>query len=120
MNLVKVVKNDLFQYSLLSLLFVIIIIFLLRKHFFQNPRANERGNGHVYLTINNVHINMNRDLTEVAPQIQQLVEQLQSQGITEVAAQNQIAKDIASQAQNNPTIREKLDNLGKIFGKFPH
>ncbi len=53
------------------------------------------------------------NLTEAAEQIQELLQQLQIQGMTIEEAQQQAAKDLAKQAENNPTVMGKLVQWGK-------
>jgi len=62
------------------------------------------------------YINMSQDLTEAASQIQDLVEQLQKKGVTVDVAQEQVAQDIANQAQGNSTIKTKLLKWGQSLG----
>jgi len=62
------------------------------------------------------HINMSQDLSQAAAQIQDLVEQLQKLGNTVDVAQSQVAQDIATQAQNNPTVKDKLLKWGQSLG----
>jgi hypothetical protein len=62
------------------------------------------------------YINMSQDLTEAAAQIQDLVEQLQKRGTTVDVAQERVAQDIATQAQNNPTMKDKLLKWGQSLG----
>ncbi|HAX88663.1 MAG TPA: hypothetical protein DCY91_20965 [Cyanobacteria bacterium UBA11370] len=62
------------------------------------------------------YISMNSDLVQAASQIQDLIEQLQKRGLTTDVAQEGIAKDIATQSQNNPTIKEKLLKWGQSLG----
>ncbi len=59
------------------------------------------------------YINLSPDLTQAASQIQELLDQLQQQGMSIDVAQEQVASDIANQAQNNPTIKDKLVNWGQ-------
>lgn len=62
------------------------------------------------------YISMNSDLVQAASQIQDLIEQLQKRGLTTDMAQEGIAKDIATQSQKNPTIKEKLLKWGQSLG----
>ena len=62
------------------------------------------------------YINMSQDLTQAATQIQDLIEQLQKRGMTVDTAQEQVATDIATQAQNNPTMKDKLLKWGQSLG----
>ncbi|MBW4626272.1 MAG: hypothetical protein KME49_12395 [Brasilonema octagenarum HA4186-MV1] len=71
------------------------------------------GGGH-YIQGN--YINMSQDLTQAASQIQDLIEQLQKRGVTVDTAQEQVANDLATQAQNNPTMKDKLVKWGQSLG----
>jgi len=62
------------------------------------------------------YLHMSQDLTQAAAQIQDLLEQLQKQGKTVNIAQNRVAEDLANQAQNNPTVRDKLVKWGQSLG----
>ena len=62
------------------------------------------------------YINMSQDLTQAASQIQDLIEQLQKNGVSVDVAQEQVAKDVAAQAQKNPTVRDKLIKWGQSLG----
>ena len=59
------------------------------------------------------YINMSQDLTQAASQIQDLIEQLSKKEVTLDIAQEKIAKDIATQAQNDPKIKDKLLKWGQ-------
>jgi hypothetical protein len=61
------------------------------------------------------YVNMSQDLTQAATQIQDLIEQLQRNGVTIDVAQSQVANDMATQAQN-PTVRNKLARWGQSLG----
>lgn len=55
------------------------------------------------------YINMSQDLTQAAAQIQKLIEQLQKQkGVKVDVAENEVAKDLAKQANSDERIKEKL------------
>lgn len=73
---------------------------------------NERIDGD-YIQGN--YINMSQDLTQAAQQIQDLLQQLQNQGITVEESQQQVANDIAKQAETNPTLMGKLVLWGKAM-----
>ncbi len=93
---------------------IVTVIFFLRRQAFQTQKAQNGKNNKVmisHLTINN--INMSQDLTQAASQIQELVEQLQKQGATISFAQEQVAQKIATQAQNSPTMKDKLLKWGQ-------
>lgn len=62
------------------------------------------------------YINMSQDLTQAASQIQDLIEQLQKSGVSADVAQEQVAKDVATQAQKSPTVRDKLVKWGQSLG----
>ena len=62
------------------------------------------------------YINMSQDLTQAASQIQDLIEQLQKTGVSVDVAQEQVAKDVATQAQENSTVRNKLIKWGQSLG----
>ena len=53
------------------------------------------------------------NLSEVATEIEKLLQQLKTEGITVEEAQQQVAKDLAKQAENNPTVMVKLVQWGK-------
>ncbi len=61
------------------------------------------------------YVNMSQDLTEAAGQIQELLNQLQKSGVTVEAAQEQMATDLAKQAESNPTVMGKLVGWGKTM-----
>jgi uncharacterized protein YjbI with pentapeptide repeats len=59
------------------------------------------------------YINMSHDLTQAATEIQQLLQQLQTQeGLTLDVAQDRIATELGNQANSNETIKQKLRNWG--------
>jgi hypothetical protein len=57
-----------------------------------------------------------QNLVEAAAEIQQLLTHLQTQGHSPEEAQQQIAKDLAKQAQSNPTVMDKLVGWRKSLG----
>lgn len=73
----------------------------------------ESNNG-IYVQGN--YTNMSQDLTQAATQIQDLIEQLQKQGFTVETAQEQVARDISTQAYNNSKIKDKLVKWGQSLG----
>ena len=87
-------------------------------------RTINTGGGSYYESINTSggdyiqgdYINMSQDLTQAAAQIQELIEQLQKQGVTVDIAQEQVAKDMTSQTQSNPTMKDKLVKWGQSLG----
>ncbi|AFZ33604.1 pentapeptide repeat protein (plasmid) [Gloeocapsa sp. PCC 7428] len=64
----------------------------------------------------NLDYSSKQSLAEAAAAIQQLLTQLQTQGHNSEEAQQQIAKDLAEQAQSNPTVMGKLIGWGKSLG----
>lgn len=62
------------------------------------------------------YINMNQDLKQAASQIQDLVDRLKKNGMTNEQAQDLVAKDLATKASQNPQIKEKLMNWAKSLG----
>jgi hypothetical protein len=73
------------------------------------------SNSGVYIQGN--YIDMNQDLTQAATQIQDLIEHLKKGGMTDDFAQEQVAKDIANQAQKNSTVKDKLVKWGQSLGE---
>jgi uncharacterized protein YjbI with pentapeptide repeats len=59
---------------------------------------------------------MGQDLASAAIQIQDLIDQLQKRGVTVDVAQEQVAKDMATQAQADPTVKDKLLKWGQSLG----
>jgi hypothetical protein len=88
-----------------------------------NRTINTNG-GNYYESINTKggnyvqgnYINMSQNLTQAASQIQELIEQLQNSGVAVDVAQEEVARDVATQAQNNPTVRDKLIKWGQSLG----
>jgi uncharacterized protein YjbI with pentapeptide repeats len=60
--------------------------------------------------------NMSQDLSQAAAQIQKLLTQLLTQGFSPEDAQQQIAQDLAKQAQSSPTVMGKLVKWGQSLG----
>jgi uncharacterized protein YjbI with pentapeptide repeats len=56
-------------------------------------------------------INISQDLPQAAAQIQDLLDQLKKDGVTEEVAQQKVAKDIATQAKKDQTAGETLSKL---------
>jgi biotin operon repressor len=87
-------------------------------------RVINTGGGSYYESINTQggnyiqgnYINMSQDLTQAAVQIQDLIEQLQKQGVTVEAAHEQVVSDMATQAQNNSVMKDKLVKWGQSLG----
>ncbi|ACK67912.1 hypothetical protein PCC8801_3971 [Rippkaea orientalis PCC 8801] len=57
-----------------------------------------------------------QSLVEAAQEIQQLLEQLQQSGVTLEDAQHQVAKDLVTKAQNDPTWKNTLIKWGQSMG----
>ena len=64
----------------------------------------------------NMMINLSQDLPQAASQIQDLLEQLQKQGVTVDIAQEQVAQEMANQARRDPTMKDKLIKWGQSLG----
>lgn len=62
------------------------------------------------------YINMSQNLTQAASDIQDLIDQLKKQGVTVDVAQEQVARDMATQAQENSTMKNKLVKWGQSLG----
>lgn len=62
------------------------------------------------------YINMSQNLTQAASDIEDLIEQLKKQGVTVDVAQEQVARDMATQAQENSTMKNKLVKWGQSLG----
>jgi hypothetical protein len=60
--------------------------------------------------------NMSQDLNQAAAQILALLDQLQNHGVTVDVAKQNVAEDIANQAQKDPTVKEKLLKWGQSLG----
>ncbi len=61
-------------------------------------------------------INIGQDLSQVATKIQESLTQLQTQGYTPHDAQQKVASDLVSQANNDSQFRSNLVKLGKFVG----
>lgn len=72
------------------------------------------SNSGVYVQGN--YLDMGQDLIQAATQIQDLVEQLQKRGMTVDVAQEKVAQDMATQAQNNLAVKNKLVKWGQSLG----
>jgi WD40 repeat protein len=87
-------------------------------------RIIDTGGGHYYESIDTGggdyvqgnHINMSQDLTHAATQIQDLIEQLQKQGVAVDVAQEKVATDLANQVQKTPLMKDKLLKWGQSLG----
>jgi UDP-N-acetylmuramate-alanine ligase len=62
------------------------------------------------------HINIGQDLSQAAAQIQQFLNQLQTEGATSEEAQKEVARDLATQTKNDPNTRSKLAKLSQYVG----
>jgi hypothetical protein len=62
------------------------------------------------------YINISQDLAQSAAQIQQRLNQLQTQGYSSEAAQQKVAKYLATQAKTEPSTMNKLTKLGHYLG----
>jgi predicted RNA-binding Zn ribbon-like protein len=60
-----------------------------------------------------IDVSSTNNLTEAAQQIQELLQQLQTQGMNENEAQKQAAQDLAKQAEQDPTLMGKLIQWSK-------
>ncbi|MBD2235059.1 hypothetical protein H6G35_00220 [Aulosira sp. FACHB-113] len=58
--------------------------------------------------LNDYSSEQKQSLAEVAAEIEELLVQLQNQGVSPEVAQQQVAEDLATQAQKNPTVMGKL------------
>lgn len=58
-------------------------------------------------------INMSQDLAQAASQIQELIEQLQKQGMTANVAQEQVANEMATEAKKDPKMMGTLVKWGQ-------
>ena len=87
-------------------------------------RQINTGGGNYYESINTSggsyiqgnYIEMRQDLAQAASQIQDILSQLQKQGIAVDVAQEQVAQDIANQAQKNSVMKDKLVKWGQSLG----
>ncbi|MGD1912455.1 MAG: hypothetical protein ACFB2X_16870 [Rivularia sp. (in: cyanobacteria)] len=91
----------------------------------KQPMSVERhistGGGNYIESNNGIYVqgnytNMSQDLTQAATQIQDLIEQLQKEGFTVETAQEQVARDISTQAHKNSEIKDKLVKWGQSLG----
>jgi hypothetical protein len=62
------------------------------------------------------YINMSQELVHAAPQIQSLIEQREKDGVPAHVAQEEVAREISTQAQSDPTLRSKLIKWGQSLG----
>ncbi|MGD1953355.1 MAG: pentapeptide repeat-containing protein [Leptolyngbyaceae cyanobacterium] len=62
------------------------------------------------------YIEMSDDLVESASKIQDLLDQLQRQGMSPEMAKRQVAGDLVKQVNNDPSVKEKLVKLGHLLG----
>jgi uncharacterized protein YoaH (UPF0181 family) len=79
-----------------------------------------QNNGSIFIErdyIQNANfINMSSDLSQAVAQFQEILTQLQVQGYSPEEAQQLVANELATQAQNNPKVRKKLSNWSKSLG----
>jgi hypothetical protein len=76
------------------------------------------GNYNEYIAgdyIQGNYINMSQDLTQAAQQIQNLLQQLQTQGVSMEDVQQQVATEMAKQAESNPAMMGRLVRWGKAM-----
>ena len=67
---------------------------------------------------NTTNIYNSQDLTQTAADIQKLLDQLQqNKVVTPAEAQQQTAKDLATQAQNDPNLKDRLIKLGQFVSE---
>lgn len=68
--------------------------------------------------IHNYAPEQKQSLAEAAAEIQQLLDQLQeTHDVTLESAQQQVAKDLATQVQNDPKLKDKWISFGKFIGE---
>jgi hypothetical protein len=87
-------------------------------------RIINTGGGNYYESINTgggsnsqaSNFYMSQDLSEAAAKIQDLLSQLQNQGISESEAQAEVAINLANQANANPDMKTKLLKWGQSVG----
>ncbi|MCG6138000.1 MAG: hypothetical protein MET45_25755 [Nostoc sp. LLA-1] len=66
-----------------------------------------------YTQIHGNQINISQDLSQAAAQIQQLLNQLQSQGYSSTDAQQKVASDWVNEAKTDPKAKRKMVKLGQ-------
>ncbi|MCV3216097.1 pentapeptide repeat-containing protein [Plectonema radiosum NIES-515] len=101
--------------------FILRLINTIGENMNEKREINIHGNNSRYIENNGSYverdyINMSQDLTKAASQIQDLIEQLQKRGVTVDVAQTQVAENIATQAKNDSTMKEKLAKWGQSLG----
>ncbi|PSB18657.1 hypothetical protein C7B65_14105 [Phormidesmis priestleyi ULC007] len=62
------------------------------------------------------YLHLSQDLSLAAAPIEDLIEQLQNRGVTVEVAQKRVAEDLATQAQNNRTMQDKLVKWSQSLG----
>lgn len=87
----------------------------------QNSKIEQTFNAPVYGVIGNNEGTQNifataQNLAEAAEQIQQLLSQLQSKGMSTDDAQKEVANSMTVQAQNDPAMKDKLIKWGQSLG----
>ena len=85
-----------------------------------SPGTQMNFNGTVTSVAGNVEGNQNiftsQSLNEASTEIQNLLTTLQNNGLTQEQAEGNVASDLATTAENNPTALGKLVNWGKSLG----
>jgi uncharacterized protein YjbI with pentapeptide repeats len=86
----------------------------------QNNIGNAAGEAQAELKsiqhIHNYTPEQKQTLAEAAAEIQQLLKQLETQGYSPEAAQQQIANDLAKRVQSNPEAKSRLAQWGQYLG----
>jgi uncharacterized protein YoaH (UPF0181 family) len=80
-----------------------------------NVQGNYINNGDS-INVQGNYIKISQDLAQAATQIQQFLNQLQTQGYSSTEAQKKVAKDLATQAKNEPNTKVTLTKLGRYLG----
>jgi uncharacterized protein YjbI with pentapeptide repeats len=93
------------------------------KNYFHQPQIGNfidtAQSGSRQQSINNQHnyaSEQKQTLAEAAAEIQQLLKQLETQGYSPEAAQQQIASDLAKRVQSNPEAKSRLAQWGQYLG----
>jgi tetratricopeptide (TPR) repeat protein len=74
------------------------------------------SNEGTYVQGNYNYINSPQDLSQAAAQIQQLLTQLQTQGVSPEVAIQQVATDLSTQAKTNSSLKSNLIKWGQSLG----
>ena len=84
------------------------------------PGIQMTFNSSVYGVAGNIEGNQNiftsQSISQASSEIQNLLTALQNNGLTQEQAEEKVAKDLATQAKDNPTALGKLVNWGKSLG----